>query len=90
MVHMAAYPHADGDWSSVSKPNIIGTYNALEAARRKEHDPFVILSTNHVMGEYETEHVPELYSPRYDLVLNHTDPAGPIPSTVHRRVSART
>ena len=77
MVHMAAYPDADGDWSDVFEPNIVGMYNALEAARREELDSFVFLSTNHVMGEYETQHAPELYEPGYGLVLDHTDPVRP-------------
>ena len=77
MVHMAAYPYTDGDWSDVFEPNIVGVYNALEAARRERLESFVFLSTNHVMGEYETRHAPELYEPGYDLVLDHTDPVRP-------------
>jgi nucleoside-diphosphate-sugar epimerase len=77
MVHMAAYPYTDGDWSDVLDPNIGGTYNALEAARRQELDSFVFLSTNHVMGLYEDEHAPALYQPGYGLALDWTDPVRP-------------
>jgi nucleoside-diphosphate-sugar epimerase len=77
MVHMAAYPYTQGDWTDVFEPNIVGMYNALEAARRQELESFVFLSTNHVMGNYESEHAPELYEPNYDLVLDHTDPVRP-------------
>jgi len=77
MVHMAAYPSPSGDWTDVFEPNIVGTYNALEAAREEELETFVFLSTNHVMGLYETEHAPELYSRDYSLVVDHTDPVRP-------------
>ncbi|GAA0237629.1 NAD-dependent epimerase/dehydratase family protein [Haladaptatus pallidirubidus] len=77
VVHLAAYPYTDGDWGDILEPNIIGMYNALEAARREKVESFVFGSTNHVMGMYEVEHRPELYSPTYDLVIDHTDPVRP-------------
>lgn len=77
MVHMAAYPYTDGSWADVFEPNIVGMYNALEAARREEVASFVFLSTNHVMGMYEVENSPEIYSRDHDLVLDHTDPVRP-------------
>jgi nucleoside-diphosphate-sugar epimerase len=77
MVHMAAYPYTDGEWSDIFEPNIVGMYNALEAARRQEVESFVFLSTNHVMGEYEEEFAPEIYTRDHDLVLDHTDPVRP-------------
>jgi len=77
IVHMAAYPYVDSDWADVHAPNIGGTYNALEAARREEVESFVFLSTNHVMGLYEDELAPELYQPGYGLVLDETDPIRP-------------
>ena len=77
MVHMAAYPYTDGDWSDVLDPNIGGAYNALEAARKEEVESVVYLSTNHVMGLYEEEHAPDLYDPGYGLVLDGTDPVRP-------------
>ncbi|RDI69908.1 NAD-dependent epimerase/dehydratase family protein [Halopelagius longus] len=77
MVHMAAYPDTDGSWDDVFEPNIIGMYNALEAAREAEMESFVFLSTNHVMGGYEQEFAPDIYYPDHDLVLDHTDPVRP-------------
>jgi len=77
MVHMAAYPSPSGDWTDVLEPNIVGTYNALEAAREEQLETFVFLSTNHVVGLYETEHAPELYERDYSLVVDHTDPVRP-------------
>ncbi|MCU4802705.1 NAD(P)-dependent oxidoreductase [Halobacteria archaeon HArc-gm2] len=77
MVHMAAFPQPEGDWSDVFEPNVVGTYNALEAARREEIETVVFLSSNHVVGNYEREFAPELYHGEYDFVLDHTDPVRP-------------
>lgn len=77
MVHMAAYPYTDGSWDDVFEPNIVGMYNALEAAREAEMESFVFLSTNHVMGGYEDEFAPDIYYPDDDLVVDHTDPVRP-------------
>jgi NAD+ dependent glucose-6-phosphate dehydrogenase len=77
MVHMAAYPYTDGDWETILEPNVIGMYNALEAARKGEVESFVFLSSNHVMGMYESEFAPEVYTADHDLVVDHTDPVRP-------------
>lgn len=77
MVHMAAYPYTDGEWSDIFEPNIIGMYNALEAAREQELETFVFISSNHVMGLYELDNVPEIYYPDHGLVVDHTDPVRP-------------
>jgi nucleoside-diphosphate-sugar epimerase len=77
MIHMAAYPYPEGGWDDVFEPNILGMYNALEAARNNEVESFVFLSSNHVMGEYEEEFAPDLYTRDSDLVLDHTDPVRP-------------
>ncbi|MDS0300608.1 NAD(P)-dependent oxidoreductase [Halogeometricum sp. S1BR25-6] len=77
LVHLAAYPSAEGSWADVFEPNIVGMYNALEAARENEVETFVFGSTNHVMGEYEEEFAPELYTGETDLLLRHDDPVRP-------------
>ncbi|SFL44539.1 NAD dependent epimerase/dehydratase family protein [Halogranum rubrum] len=77
VVHLAAYPFTDGEWMDIFEPNILGMYNALEAAREAEVESFVFGSTNHVMGMYEEEHSPELYDPGYGLVVGHDDPVRP-------------
>ena len=77
LVHLAAYPDTDGSWADVFEPNIVGMYSALEAARKSEVESFIFGSTNHVMGLYEEEYAPELYSLDNDLVLHHTDPVRP-------------
>lgn len=76
-IHMAAYPYTDGEWSDIFEPNVIGVYNALEAARKQEIESFVFLSSNHVMGMYEVENSPEIYSPKSDIVLDHDCPVRP-------------
>lgn len=77
MVHMAAYPFTDGAWNDVFEPNVIGMYNALEAARTKRLDSFVFISSNHAVGMYETEFAPEIYTTGFDLTVDHTDPVRP-------------
>ncbi|AHG01323.1 epimerase (plasmid) [Halostagnicola larsenii XH-48] len=61
MIHLAGFPFADGSWQDVHQPNIIGTLNALEAAREAELETVVFASSNHVMGMYEADNAPELY-----------------------------
>lgn len=77
IVHMAAYPFTDGDWDDIFEPNIVGMYNALEAARREKLESFVFISSNHAVGMYETEFAPEIYARDFDLVIDHTDPVRP-------------
>ena len=77
VVHLAAYPYTDGTWDEVFEPNVIGMYNALEAARDADVESFVFGSTNHVMGLYEEEHAPDLYQPDYGLRLDASDPVRP-------------
>jgi len=77
IVHLAAYPYTDGDWEDVLEPNVIGMYNVLQACREQEVESVVFGSTHHVMGMYELEKVPEIYSPEFGLVLDHTDPVRP-------------
>jgi nucleoside-diphosphate-sugar epimerase len=50
LIHLAAYPYTEGTWADIFEPNIVGMYNALEAARKGEVESFVFGSTNHVMG----------------------------------------
>ncbi|MGZ0747293.1 NAD-dependent epimerase/dehydratase family protein [Haloparvum sp. AD34] len=77
VVHLAAYPFVDGDWSDVCGPNLGGMYNVLAAACDAEVETFVFGSSNHVMGVYEEEHAPELYEPGYGLSLDWDDPVRP-------------
>lgn len=77
VIHLAGYPYVESELSDVLEPNVIGMANTLEAARQAELETFIFGSTNHVVGEYEREHAPELYHPEYGLVLDHTVPIRP-------------
>jgi nucleoside-diphosphate-sugar epimerase len=77
VVHLAAVPDTDADWPTVFENNVLGMYNALEAARDAEVEQFVFGSSNHAVGTYEAEHAPELYDPEFDLTVDHTVPHRP-------------
>lgn len=77
VVHLAGEPHVDADWGSVLHNNIIGGYNCLEACRQCDVESVVLASSNHVVGMYEQEHAPQLYSRDYDLVVDHESPIRP-------------
>ena len=77
MVHLGAYPQVGSTWEDVHEPNLIGQYNALEAAKQAEMESFVFASTNHVVGMYEKTLRPDLYADDYPLVVDHTVPVRP-------------
>ncbi|MFC6734263.1 MULTISPECIES: NAD(P)-dependent oxidoreductase [unclassified Haladaptatus] len=77
VVHLAGYPYTDGDWRDILESNIIGLYNALEAAAEAEVETFVFASSNHAVGMYEIENAPDIYFPEFDLTVDHTDPVRP-------------
>jgi nucleoside-diphosphate-sugar epimerase len=52
VVHLAANADAYAGWDEVYPPNILGAYNAYEAARRGGVRRFVFASSNHAMGRY--------------------------------------
>lgn len=76
VVHLAAHPKVDAEWSDVLGPNILGVQNVLEAARDAEVESFVFGSTNHVLGLYEVENAPEIYSGS-EIMLDHRSPVRP-------------
>ena len=52
VVHLAANADAYGSWEAVYRPNLVGTYNVFEAARRTSVRRVVFASSNHAMGMY--------------------------------------
>src|SRR5687768_76643 len=52
VVHRAATPDVEATWKEVLPPNVIGAYNAYEAARRAGVGRFVFASSNHAVGGY--------------------------------------
>jgi len=77
LVHLAAYPYTDGSWEDISDPNLKGMHNAMRAASEAGVESVVFGSTNHVMGQYETENAPEIYRGGHGMALDHTDPVRP-------------
>lgn len=77
IVHLAAFPQVAGTWEDVLAPNLIGMNNTLKAAREQGVETFVFASTNHVVGMYEREYAPELYSLKHELVVDHESPVRP-------------
>ncbi|RQG94927.1 NAD-dependent epimerase/dehydratase family protein [Natrarchaeobius chitinivorans] len=77
VVHLAGYPRVESSFDDVLEPNVVGTYNVLEAARRAEVESVVFASSNHVVGGYEASFAPEIYEPEAGIVVDHTDPVRP-------------
>ena len=61
IVHLAATSAVSSEWNAVLNSNLIGTYNVFEAARRAGVGKVVFASSNHAVGTFEMEHVPELW-----------------------------
>lgn len=77
VIHLAGCPRTDGTWPEVLRNNVIGTYNAVEAAAAAGVERFVFASTNHVVGMYEVENEPDVYAADFDLTVDHTAPFRP-------------
>ncbi len=54
VVHLGAIA-GEGDWESILRANIVGTYNVFEAARRQGVSRVVFASSNHVVGFYRRD-----------------------------------
>lgn len=52
VVHLAANADVSAGWDEILPPNVIGAYNAFEAARRAGVRRVVYASSNHAMGMY--------------------------------------
>ncbi len=74
VVHLAGVAAVDTPWEDVYGPNILGTYNAYEAARIAGVRRFLFASSNHCVGMYEVDAAPALYEPAFGLVVR-TDAA---------------
>jgi nucleoside-diphosphate-sugar epimerase len=57
VAHMAADPAVQAPWESILNANIVGTYNAYEAAHRAGCSKVIFASSNHATGFYEKEGV---------------------------------
>lgn len=61
VVHLAASATVDAEWKDVLHNNIEGLYNVLEASRIAGVGQVVFASSNHTVGGYEADGVPEIY-----------------------------
>lgn len=63
VVQLAGYPTLDGDWETILHNNIIGLRNVFEAARQAGVERIVYASSNHAVGMYEEDGLPDIYDP---------------------------
>ncbi|MDQ2683258.1 MAG: NAD(P)-dependent oxidoreductase, partial [Chloroflexota bacterium] len=61
VVHLAGNPLVSAPWDDVFNINIQGTYNVFEACRQKGVPAVVFASSNHTIGGYEEDGMPEIY-----------------------------
>jgi nucleoside-diphosphate-sugar epimerase len=61
VVHLAATASVEAAWEDVLRDNLIGTYNVFEAAQRAGAGCVVYPSSNHAVGMYEIEAIPDIY-----------------------------
>jgi NAD+ dependent glucose-6-phosphate dehydrogenase len=72
VVHLAGNPSVHSPWDDILKINIAGTYNAYESCRLKGVPCLVFASSNHTIGGYEEEGMPEIYELDDPRVYDHT------------------
>jgi NAD+ dependent glucose-6-phosphate dehydrogenase len=72
VVHLAGNPSVHSPWEDVYGINILGTYNIYEACRLKGVPAVVFASSNHAIGAYEEEGIPEIYDLDDPRVYDHT------------------
>jgi nucleoside-diphosphate-sugar epimerase len=72
VIHLAGNPSVQAPWDSILSDNLIGTYNVFEAARRAGVAAVIYASSNHAIGEYEGDGLPELYRLDDERVYDHT------------------
>ena len=77
IVHLAGSAEVGSSFDQVHRNNIRGVYNCLEAAKHNNINDFIFASSNHVIGQYEKEHAPELYEQDYEFTVDHTSPVRP-------------
>lgn len=72
VIHLAASPAVETPWPSILQNNIIGTYNVFEAAHRAGVERVIFASSNHVIGMYEFDGVPDIYALDDPRTYDHT------------------
>jgi len=77
VIHLAGVVEVETSWEDTYGPNILGTYNAFEAARRCGVRRFIFASSNHCVGMHEVENAPAIYRPAFGLVVRNDTPYRP-------------
>jgi nucleoside-diphosphate-sugar epimerase len=77
VVHLAGSSSVQSSWEDVLHSNLIGTYNVYEAARRQNVPAVVFASSNHAIGRYELDGMPELYNLDDPRVFDNSVPVRP-------------
>ena len=69
LIHLGGHS-VEGPWQAILDANIIGLYNAYEAARRQGCQRIVFATTNHVVGFYRRQRtIDHTVMPRPDFAL---------------------
>jgi len=90
VVHLAGDPRPEAPWDSVLTNNIDGTQTVFEAAVDAGVEQVVFASSNHAVGNYETdERTPDLYREHDDYLLDGTELPDRATSMASRRPPAR-
>ena len=77
IVHLAASPSVQTPWDSILNNNLVGTYNVFEAARIAGVPAVIFASSNHTIGGYELDGLPEIYSLDDPRVYDESAPLRP-------------
>ena len=76
IVHLAGKVAVKASWEDTHE-NLIGTYNAFEAARRAACKRVIFASSNHAVGMYEVDGAPQIYEPGSGVLLRPEVPIRP-------------
>jgi NAD+ dependent glucose-6-phosphate dehydrogenase len=73
VIHLAGDPRPEAPWGSVLENNIHGTKVLYQAVVDHDVERFVYASSNHAVGHFETERVPDVYREHDDFLLDGTE-----------------
>ncbi len=77
VIHLAASATVDAAWPDVLHNNIEGLYNVFEASRQAGVKQVVFASSNHAVGGYEADGVPDIYRRRSGVMVGVDAPLRP-------------
>lgn len=77
LIHLAATSSPQSPWEDVLKNNIIAVRNIFKAAFDAKLDRIIFTSSNHVVGMYELENVPDIYELDNNIKIDHNSAPRP-------------